>query len=473
VSGGAAGRGRPNILFINVDQQRYDCLGFTTGRVATPTLDALAAESVTFTSAFSPVPVCAPARQALLSGALPGTAAGGQQGLWNYDSGIPAGCLAPAPHHWPARLADAGYRMEWVGKWHASPTQGPAAWGYERHTPPARLPREAVRRLHEGGDPGASGPVGCYADLPLEEAPTHRLAAAAGAALERLAAAGGPWHLMVEFPEPHLPCLPCEPFARRYDPASIPPWPNFDEAFDGKPVIQRRQLESWGIAGWGWREWAIYLAGYFGIVAQVDDAIGRILATLDRLGQRRDTVVVYTTDHGDAAGSHRMMDKHYTMYEELVHVPLLVSWPGRIGGARACDDFVSHYLDLGPTLLELAGLDGGAGQAGQGQSLVTALQGRPLANPRESVFATYSGQQFGLYSQRMIRDRRYKYVWNATDVDELYDIAADPAELRNLAADPACRGLVARLRLRLYATFAALGDGLVTNRWMRRQLTGS
>jgi arylsulfatase A-like enzyme len=467
--------GRPNILFINVDQQRYDCLGFTGGQAATPALDALAGASVAFSSAFTPCPVCAPARQALLSGALPGTAAGGQQGLWNYDSGIPASSLAPAPHHWPLRLREAGYRMEWVGKWHANPAAGPAAWGYAAHTPPAKLPREAVRRLYDVSEPGEASPVGCFADLPLDDAPTHRLAAAAAAAIERLAAGRGPWHVMVDFPEPHLPCLPSGPFARMYDPADIAPWANFDERFQGKPLIQRRQLESWGIASWGWHEWAIYLAGYLGIVSQLDDAIGRILATLDEVGAREDTVVVYTTDHGDAAGSHRMMDKHYTMYEELVHVPLLVSWPAGFAGGRSCDDFVSHYLDLGPTLLEVAGRagrDAGPG-AGQGRSLVAALEGRALEEPREAVVATYSGQQFGLFSQRMIRDRRHKYVWNPTDVDELYDLEADPAELRNLAGDPGCGDLVRGLRQRLYETFAALGDGLVTNRWMRRQLGGA
>lgn len=473
---------RPNILFINVDQQRYDCLGFTGGRARTPALDALAASGVSFTSAFTPTPVCAPARQALLSGTLPGTRSSAA-GLWNYDCGVPAGSLAPDPSHWPVRLAAAGYRCAWVGKWHVSPRSGPAEWGYESHVPAFKLPRESVRTLYPVADPGLAGPVGCFASVPLDEAPTHRLAAAAAAALERLAASGRPWHLMVEFSEPHLPCLPCEPFARLYRPEDLRPWPNFGERFEGKPLIQRRQLESWGIERWSWREWSIYLAGYLGMVSQLDDAIGRVLAALERLGAAEDTVVVYTTDHGDAAGSHRMMDKHYVMYEELVRVPLVVAWPRRAGGGAAggrgptpgasCDDFVVHYLDLGPTLLELAGVGGGdpAGPA-QGISLAPRLEGRQPDGSRDFVFSTYSGQQFGLFSQRMIRDRRYKLVWNATDVDELYDLEADPAELRNLAVDPAQADLVRDYRRCLWEAFTALGDGLVANKWMRRQLAG-
>ncbi len=456
----------PNILFINVDQQRYDCLGFTGGRAVTPALDALAAAGVSFTSAFTPSPVCAPARQALLSGQLPGTAAAGAMGLWNYDSGIPAGSLAPEDRHWPRQLAAAGYASAWVGKWHVNPTLGPEAWGYETHVPPFKMPRESVCTLYDVADAGLAAPVGCYADLPLEEAPTHRLAAAAVTVLERLAASGRPWQLMVDFSEPHLPCLPSEPFARLYRPADLPPWPNFSERFEGKPLIQRRQVQSWGIDRWTWREWSIYLAGYLGMVSQLDDAIGRILAGLGRAGAREDTVVVYTTDHGDAAGSHRMMDKHYVMYEEIVRVPLVVAWPGHVAGGVTCDDFVVHYLDLGPTLLELAGLDA------QGISLAPQVEGREPAARRDCVFSTYSGQQFGLYSQRMIRDRRWKLVWNATDVDELYDLQGDPAELRNLAVEPAHTDVVRQYRRRLWETFASLGDGLVSNKWMRRQLTG-
>jgi arylsulfatase A-like enzyme len=465
--------GRPNFLFINVDQQRYDCLGFTGGRARTPALDALAASGLSFTSAFTPSPVCAPARQALLSGMLPGVR-GSTVGLWNYDSGLPMGGLTPDSAHWPLRLAAAGYRCAWVGKWHASAVAGPQAWGYETHVPPFKAPREAVRPLHAVPRPGLAAPVGCRLDVPLEQAPTHRLAAAAASTLRQLAASGRPWHLMVDFPEPHLPCLPSGDFARMYRPDDIPPWPNFEERFDGKPIIQGRQLESWGIAEWGWREWSIYLSGYLGMVSQLDDAIGLVLAALDESGGREDTVVVYTTDHGDMAGSHRMMDKHYVMYEELVRVPLVVSWPERLGRTaargRTCDDFVVHYLDLGPTLLDLAGLAEGGG--GPGISLAPLLEGREPASRRELVFSTYSGQQFGLYSQRMIRDRRYKLVWNPSDVDELYDLEADPAELRNLAVDPAHAEQAREYRRRLWETFNSLGDGLVGNQWMRRQLAG-
>ena len=217
----------------------------------------------------------------------------------------------------------------------------------------------------------------------------------------------------------------------------LPPWPNFSERFEGKPLIQRRQVQSWGIDRWTWREWSIYLAGYLGMVSQVDDAIGLILGALGRLGARDETVIVYTTDHGDAAGSHRMMDKHYVMYEEVVHVPLVVALPGRVAGRATCDDFVVHTLDLGPTLLELAGLP--VPQQPQGISLVPRLEGREPGIRRDCVFATGSGQQFGLYSQRMIRDRRYKLVWNATDVDELYDLEADPGGVAQPRRRPGAR----------------------------------
>jgi len=252
-----------------------------------------------------------------------------------------------------------------------------------------------------------------------------------------------------------------------YDPAAIPPWPSFAETFEGKPYIQKQQLHSWGIEHFAWEDWAPIVARYYGSVSEMDEAVGRVLAELDALGEAERTIVIFTADHGDMCGAHRMMDKHCIMYDDVLHVPLVVRWPGVVPAGAECGRFVYGFLDLAPTLSEIASLGGPEGGF-HGRSLLPLLGGEEPGDWREAVVATYNGQQFGLYCQRMIRTGRWKYVWNPTDVDELYDLAEDPAELRNRIADPDLAETLAGLRRRLHDELAGF-DGLL-NGWTRRQL---
>lgn len=285
-----------------------------------------------------------------------------------------------------------------------------------------------------------------------------------------------PWHMALHFAEPHLPCRPSGRFATMYDPAAVPEWDGFRETFAGKPYIQRQQLYSWGIERFGWDDWAPIVARYYGVISQLDEAIGRVLAALETCGAAEDTVVIFTADHGDMCGSHRMMDKHYILYDDVVRVPLVIRLPDWRQGSetgRVCDRFVYNFLDLAPTLLELLNLpDADPGNL-QGRSLVPLLKGGDGSaggDWRDAVVSTYNGQQFGLYNQRMIRTERWKYIWNPTDIDEMYDLHADPAELDNRIGRWAHDAVVTELRRRLYEQLTADGDPLVGNEWMRRQL---
>lgn len=459
---------RPNILLINVDQQRYDSLGFTGHRlVHTPHLDALAAGGIQFDSAYTPLPVCCPARQSLMSGVMPER----HGGLWNYNgSGIlPVQALSPDRPLWVKSLRQAGYRTAYLGKWHVNPELDPTHFGFESYDDPAR-PQDAPSPREKyplPNNPWPQFPVGAYDPLPLEQCHTHQLAEACIQKMDELGS-DAPWHIRLDFPEPHLPCIPAEPFASMYPPETIPPWENFDESFEGKPFIQRQQPCNWGIDQWSWREWSIYLSGYFGMISQVDDAIGRVIAHLESKGLMQDTLIIYTTDHGDAAGSHRMMDKHYVMYEEEVRVPLIMRWDAKIAPGSICHDFLSHFLDIPVTLLDLMNLPVPANY--QGQSFLPQLFGEASTAPRDCAFSTYYGQQFGLYCQYMVRDRRYKYVWNATDIDECYDLETDPFEMNNLAASPANDDLCRHYRRKVHEVFTGLDDQFINSLWNGRWL---
>jgi len=147
-------------------------------------------------------------------------------------------------------------------------------------------------------------------------------------------------------------------------------------------------------------------------------------------------------------------------------VPLMIRWPGRVPAGAVCDAFVSNSLDLATTFCEAAAVPTPA--TFQGQSLLPLLAG-DTTKARDDIYATYFGNQFGLYSQRMVRDRRWKYVYNATAEDELYDLAADPGEVHNRALDPSCADELARLRRRLVAWMEETEDPLL-NGWTRGQL---
>ncbi|CAG7617628.1 sulfatase-like hydrolase/transferase [Paenibacillus allorhizosphaerae] len=456
---------RPNLLIIMADQLRYDCVGYSRGYpVHTPNLDRLASEGMGFSHAYTHIPLCCPARQSFMNGRRAETFGS----LWNFNIALPIPGLAPEQYVWPRELAALGYRARYFGKWGVHPEHDPTCYGYERyvgegdyqHFKANRYPQ--VKYTH--GYFGEADPI------PLEDARTHWFARQTVDSISELTATGTPWHIRLNFSEPHLPCRPAGRFASMYDPDAIPEWHNFQDNFLNKPYIQRQQLLNWQVHHYKWSDWQPVVARYYGMVSQVDDAVGLVLQQLEALGIADETIVVFTSDHGDMCGAHRMMDKHYILYDDVVKVPLIVKYPGLSAPGTVCDAFVYNLLDVPPTILELLELQ--APDSMQGRSLLPLLQGGGNAPTdwRDAVVASYNGQQFGLYTQRMIRTKDWKYIWNTTDVDELYDLAQDPGELNNRITDPAAADTVKQLRTALYLQLIQDGDGLAANHWMKDQL---
>lgn len=444
-----------NFLLINADQLRHDCVGWRGLRdVRTPNLDRLAETGVRYENAFTPLPVCAPARQAILSGRHPDSF--GAQ--WNYDF-MPTPTVQPE-WCWPRQLSERGYQTAYLGRFHVSPTLRPADFGYQRHVSWAGHKALLAQKYPDAAYSG--GWLGCASPVDVEDSGTHWMAGRACEVLREFAAKGKPWHIWVDYEEPHLPCRPSEPFASMYDPASIEKWPGYDDDFAQKPYCHKQQTLSWNTADLPWSEAAKMVARYYGVISQLDQAIGRILDALDETGQADDTLVVFTSDHGDMCGNHRMLDKHYVLYDDIIRVPLIVRRPGTPPCTNAA--FVSNCLDIPHSIRSWLGLEPDA--AGHGRMLPLS----PEESFRDEIVCTSNGQQFGLYTTRMLRDDRWKYVWNLTDVDELYDLKTDPGELRNRIADPEQQQRVAQMRRRLHDLLLAQGDRFAGNEWMERQL---
>lgn len=453
---------KPNVLFIVTDQLRFDCIGFANAYpVKTPNLDRLFRSGVSFTHAYTNIPLCCPARQTLLTGRRNETFGS----LWNYDLTLHSAALEPEEFSCPRELQAVGYSTGYLGKWHVHPTYSPLNYGYEDYVPDTLhvdfLAQQGVSVQYHNGWFGEADP------LDLSQAHTHWLANQAIEMMDTYAERGKPWHIRLDFQEPHLPCRPTQGALRLYQPECIPPWHNFNEDFRNKPYIQRQQLLNWNIQDFTWADWSPIVARYYAMITQVDDAVGRVLHHLEDSGLSDDTIVVFTSDHGDMCGAHRMMDKHYVMYDDVVRVPLVVSYPAGqwVQGER--QEFVYNTLDIQPTLFELLGIP--IPNHFVGRSLLPLLEGRAEVPWRQEVVSTYNGQQFGLYTQRMIRTAKWKYVWNTTDVDEVYDMETDPGELRNLI-DVINPDVLSALRDRLHDILIAEGDRLPKNPWMKHQL---
>ncbi len=433
---------KPNILFIYSDQHRYDCVA-SNGHpfVQTPTMDRLGAEGARFTHAFTPIPMCVPARCSMLTGQWPA-----RHGvIFNYD-GETFRPLRDEQPYMPALVQMAGYHTVHVGRWHVDPKRTPLEFGFHDYVPGWRYTqwRRARGIPPTPSDQSWRGQVDPF--ITPEQSSLAWHADQVIGWLEQFTEEGDPFFLRWHMAEPHLANRPPEPYNSMYDPASIPPWPSFGDTMEGKPFMHRQMLRNWGLEDKNWDFWAPIVGRYLGEISLLDAQIGRVLDALDRLGLAENTMVIYTADHGDMCGGHGMVDKHCVMYDDIVRVPMAVRWPAGIPAGRVVDDFVSNAVDLPATLVRLAGAE--VPETFQGVDILPACRGEGTTG-RPDILSCYSGNQFGSYTQQMVRDRRWKYVWNATATDELYDLDTDPAELTNRAADPACADELKRLRARL------------------------
>ena len=453
---------RPNILLVHSDQHRFDATSVNGHPVIqTPNMDRLAAEGTNFTHAFTPIPLCVPERHCLLTGQWP------TEHGWivNYTNEPPLPAHRPPTFVQPLR--DRDYWLGYVAKWHVHPTLDGHDYGFHEFINDTEY---GAWREAEGlpPRPGDNGWFGCVD--PHITGDQSRMGWAVSHAIrmiETCAAGDRPFFIRWDPTEPHLANVVPEPYHSMYPPESIEPWSSYPDPFEGKPYIQAQQLRTWKLDQWIWHDWAPVVSRYLGEISLIDAQLGRMLAALDRLGLADDTLVIYTTDHGDMCGGHGMIDKHFIMYDDVVRVPMMMRWPGRIPAGHVCPAFVPHAVDLATTFLDVAGLS--APDTFKGQSLLPLMEGG-RDNGRPDIFSMYHGNQFGLFTQRMVRDRRWKYVWNATAQDEFYDLESDPGELRNLATAPECKGELARLRARLVAWMEEVDDCSL-NTWTRVQIS--
>ena len=441
---------RPNIILIITDQQRFDtirALGFP--YMDTPNLDRLVTEGVAFAQCHITAPSCVPSRASLFTGYYPHTTGILKNGdRWQ--------------HAWVESLASSGYYCVNVGKMHTVPFETPMGF-HERYVVENKDRYLEGRYYFDEWDKGlrARGLVKQQREL-YRQRPDYqeRLGAfewelpedlhsdvfvgeLATWWLETKPQLDQPLFLQIGFPGPHPPYDPVRSYAASYLERDLPLPGVTEEDLAGQPppfqamrqhntevdhdsVVHlldptREQLH---------RQRAYYLAN----VTMIDEQVGQILQALEMRGYLENAVVVFTSDHGDALGDHGHSQK-WTMYDVITRVPLIVWSPARFPGGRQIDA-LCQLMDIGPTILELAGVP--ALDGAEAMSLLPALRGESWAG-REYVFAEHGRD--GILQETefmtMVRSQEWKLVHFLDEpFGQLFDLLRDPEEVNNLWQDP-------------------------------------
>ena len=442
---------RPNLLYLHTDQHTPYVTGcYGDPLVQTPHLDRLAAGGALFTNAYCASPICVPSRMSMLTGRRPY-----QNEVWTnehiLDSAIPT--LAHA-------MGAAGYRPVLVGRMHAlGPDQ---LHGYaERLVGDHGSNHLGGSAVERGVLDGTAGPdrISLARSGPGQSAyqvHDEYVAAATVDSLNRLGVQKKSgllsplraFCLTAGFMLPHPPYVARrEDYDRYRDQMTLPRKPR-PLAEEEHPHLRwwRRHTGSEEVTA---AEILRARAAYWGLAARVDLLVGQILAALAENGLAENTLIVYTSDHGDMLGEHGLWWKH-TFYEESVKVPLIVAWPGVIPPRQRCQRVVSA-LDVTATMLDALGAP--ALPNSPGRSFLGLIDGRQESLAWEDVaFSEYCLDQFcpeeGCY-QRMIRQAEWKLVYYHGQPPQLFNLAEDPEELVNRAQDPAAQEVLKTLTGRI------------------------
>ncbi len=445
----------PNILLLFTDQQRADTIAALGNPVIkTPALDALVREGTSFTHAYTPSPVCVPARHALITGRPPHCTGM----VDNVEDSAPARSIMEV-------LAACDYQTHGVGKMHFTGSDPRRAWGFGSRDYSEELDPtdDYLRFLAANGYGHVIDPHGFrseYYYLPQPSqvpAHLHHTAWVADRSIDflRRRDASRPFFLWSSFIKPHPPFETPNPWNRLYRSADMPD-PIPPDA-DATGCFWNRVQNRYKYMDGGANPHLIRTqrAAYYASISFIDFHVGRILAELGAAAEN--TLIVFASDHGELLGDHGCFGKR-CMREAAVRVPLIVRQPRVFAAGARCDRPVS-LLDLFPTLAAAAG----STERRPTESADDLADVVREPTRRTHVLSQFSHQSLGLY---MAAETGWKYIYSAADRREwLFDLAHDPQEQRDLAGDPASAGHRRRLRGHLFAQFerdgyrVALHDG--------------
>lgn len=462
---------RPNILWICTDQQRYDTIGaLGNEHVSTPHIDRLAGQGTAFLHAYCQSPICTPSRASFLTGMYPSAIRVNRNGNPHFPD---------FPPLISQRLTQAGYTCGLIGKLHLTSAYGRVeeraddGYGYWQYS---HAPRDDWAGGHDyadwvrdkGDDLGE-----LVKDVRGVPAELHQTTWCAEKTIEFMQVnRDRPWFASVNIYDPHPPFNPPQQYRELFDPSAMNPplFRDTDLAQQSKladidfqsgarhpdrldinsPILpqspQRSLIEA---ETPGARDARTLIAAYYAMIKLIDDQVGRIMAALEENGQRDNTVVIFTSDHGEMLGDHGLIQKGCRFYEGLVRVPLIMSWGERfVAGLRS--RALVELTDIAPTLLDICAL--AIPPAMTGKSLLPILTGEQDPDRhREIVRSEYIDALDlpGGSVATMQFDGRYKFIrYHNHNRGELYDLHSDPGEFDDLWESAAHQELKMELALR-------------------------
>jgi arylsulfatase A-like enzyme len=465
---------RPNILFIYTDDHPHRTVGCYPQSypwVKTPTIDRLAKEGVRFEYAYIGT-WCMPSRATLLTGHHQfGVESMRMEGDYPGSAYDPAKC-----QFWPKVFREHGYQTAHIGKWHTGIDTGfgrdwdfQIVWNRPKHTKNHQNYYYNQPVTHQGGETKIMKRYSTdqYTDW----------------AIEYLDGKGRdetkPWYLWMCYGAVHSPFTPADRHMKEYPKISVPTpadifppragkpdWAqeiNFwKKGLDGTPLWQNRTVQSW-------------VQQYHQGVLAIDENIKRLLDTLEKNGQKENTLIIFTSDQGYAWGQHGFHHK-VAPYDATVRSPMIISMPGRVAQNKVCPSPVAG-VDIVPTIFSFAGIDLPWKMHGHD---LTPLLKNPTAKWPHTMMLTATGRKYGSDTHKiptgddvfhhgvpwyvMLNDGRFKYIRPLiNDLEELYDLKNDPEELTNLAIDPAHHERLVRLRAAAIAELRRTDSGFVDN----------
>jgi arylsulfatase A-like enzyme len=454
---------RPNLIFVFADQLRYQSVGFAGDEKArTPNLDRLAGEGMNCVNTTASCPVCAPYRATLLTG------------KYASSTGMVINELRMNPNHDTIAhvLNEAGYDPLYIGKWHLWANQfghhydvansyippGPYRLGFDSFWAAYNFHHLYYNTYYHTNSPEKLPVEGYEPDFQTDMAISVLTRAASGEAAFALFLSYGtphdPWDVD-NVPKEYLDLFEGVdfPLPPNYEPDNDPHADNYARLSDD----ERARLSDW-------------MRVYYAMTANLDWNVGRLLAAVDRLGLRDNTVFVFTSDHGELFGAHGRRAKNI-FYDEAVRLPFLIRWPGEIPIGSATEVCLNSP-DLAPTLLSLLGL--AIPDEMEGMDLSACLRGQPCQEPEAALLQGMgcTAEWIDGHEWRGLRSKQFTYAVYRVDGQELlFDNLADPYQQCNLVNDPAFTGTLYDFRSMLQSRLAALNDTFEACTWYRDHWT--
>lgn len=490
---------QPNILLITSDQQHWNTIGAFQPEISTPNLDRLVREGTTFERAYCPNPTCTPSRASIITGMYPS-----QHGAWTLGTKLledrhtvgedfsAAGYkttligkahfqpLKSTPEYESKEAYPILQDLEYWRKFH-----GPF-YGFDHielarnHTNEAHVGQHYALWLEENGctdwrqyflpPTGTMDPKQTY-KWPIPERYHYNawIAERTNARLEEHNKNGDPFFLWASFFDPHPEYLAPEPWDTMYDPEklTIPALvprehdrnpPHFGMTQEENPDFSEWMETGFGIHGYRSHHYYEYggkarltdsdkkklVAVYYGMISLMDKYIGSILDKLDELGLSENTLVVFTTDHGHFFGQHGLQAKGGFHYEDLIKLPFIVRYPGRVPAGRK-SGAIQSLVDLAPTFLSFCGLPIPPAMTGINQKDVW-LGSRESA--RDHAICEFRHEPTTIHQKTYVDDRYKITVYYNQTYGEIFDLKEDPGELRNLWSEPGYEVLKSELLLK-------------------------